>query len=135
MEVMVGDETGLLKLVNLKTKTVVSTWGRQSRAVGVLAAIWCEFQPRASDAPVSAVASANVAGNVEVWDPLTQELLHSCKNVGKDVIFLASRGGYFIIVTRGGLVRVFPHRARNVGAAADDDGNVFTVRPARRVDR
>lgn len=121
MELITADETGLIKLIELKGKSVVSKWGHQKRSVGVNSLAWCDFSLPSStsrNASLTVVASVTASGSVEVWDPLTAALLHTCTNAGKDALLLASIGSTFVSVCRNGDVRVFPHMARDADAEA-----------------
>lgn len=143
MEIVTGDETGLLKLTELKGKSLVSTWGRQKRSCAPLSLSWCEYaappargaraaaSSAAAPAPLTVVASVTAAGNVEIWDPLSSALLHTVRNVGLGAIHLASHAASFVVVCAGGDVRVFPHTAKD----ADAEATCEVRRDARRTTR
>ncbi len=110
---LTGDETGLLKFVNLKRREVVARWGGGSRASEVATTAWLPVT--AADVPSSASQAVSMtrAGVIEVWDPATQAQLHSCKNAGSEPMLLACRRGKFITVNKSGELRQIDQGARD----------------------
>ncbi len=74
MSCITGDETGLLKVVNLKDRTYVS-YGEQSRKNGINAMTWLVDGPSNTTTNVFSVLRAN--GDLEYWhhNTVTQSLL------------------------------------------------------------
>ena len=118
MKVLTGDETGLLKLVNVNKKEVVATWGAQARRNGVVRAAW---MPAGGDDHVvssALVAALTQSGAVNVWDTATGGLKHTCANAGADGVLLATRAGRFVTCAADGTVRVFSQSAKDADAPA-----------------
>lgn len=112
MQFVTGDETGLLKLVDLRRKVVASPCGFQSRKNAAVAMCW--VSPHSS----SAAAVVTADGELNVWDLASQSMLHSVTNVGKDVVFLAVRDRQYVTVSSAGAVCIFPVEARDASVAS-----------------
>jgi WD40 repeat protein/uncharacterized protein YciI len=129
LRVLTGDETGLLKLVELKKKQVASKWGRQSRKNGVARMAWA---PSAEGR--NTVASVSPAGVVELWDPVAGAHLGSVKNAGADCVYLAAHGENLLTCTKTGTVRLFNPGCKDADAHSaqtfEVGGRVSTARLA-----
>ena len=104
MRILSGDETGLLKFVDVRKKRVLSRYGVQSRDAAVAQLCW-------PDAQSSRAASQTKLGVVEVWDTLTQQRLHRCTGTGAGSVLLSQQGAKFLTVNACGDVRVFDQGA------------------------
>lgn len=109
MLAVTGDETGLVKLVNLKRKTVVSRCGVQSRKHGVTQLSWIPGS-------TSHVASLCRSGVIKVWDTLTETQVETCSGAGDDGVLLQALPTSFLTCSRSGTVRVL---SRGISDDAD----------------
>lgn len=100
----------MLKLVDVRKKNVLQRWGTQTRKAGVARMTWLPGPATAAGAAssISNAASITFNGTVEVWDPLTQTMMHSIRNAGADTVVMAPRGGDLVLCTKQGDVRVLP---------------------------
>ena len=110
MKVLTGDETGLLKVVNVQRKVVDTRCGEQTRAHAVAQVAWLPGG--------SSFAALSRAGTVEVWDAVLGKRVHTCRNAGEEAALLARRAGGFATVSAAGIVRLFDDAATD----ADTDG-------------
>lgn len=115
--VLTGDETGLVKLVELRKKQVVAKCGLQSREQHVAHLTWL---PGAGDVVTTASKAVALSkqGVVTVYDTVSEKQLHRCTNAGADAVLLAAAQGKFLTVTRDGTVRSFSQSATDAAIAA-----------------
>ena len=124
MRIITGDETGLLKCVDVRKKRVLARWGKQSREGHV-------SQILLSEAFGGRVVSQTKPGIVEMWDPSTQTRLHRCAGTGSDSVLLAQLGTQYLTVSPAGEVRLFDEAATDatdsikVNTQAKHAGTIF----------
>lgn len=110
MLAVTADETGLVKLVNLKKKAVVTRSGVQSRQHGVAQLAWIPGS-------TTQVAALSRAGVVRVWDTLTETAAQTCVGAGEAGALLHVLPASFVTCSGEGVVRIFPRTASNAAAA------------------
>lgn len=123
MLAVTADETGLVKLVNLKKKSVVSRSGVQSRQHGVAQLGWIPGS-------TTQVAVLSRAGVVRVWDTLTEKAAQTCVGAGESAALLHVLPASYMTCSGSGVVRVFSRAASDAAAATTrevcgDGGEVF----------
>lgn len=116
MKVLTGDETGVIKLVDVNKKTVVNRWGTQKRDCGVARTTWLPAGSDDTELSSARVAALTKKGVVQVWDTTTGSVQHSCANAGSDAAILAAHKGRFITCSQDGFVRIFSQSAKDAEA-------------------
>lgn len=110
MHAVTGDETGLIKLVNIKRKTIVSRCGEQSRKNGVSQLTWLFGSS-------TQLVSLSKSGVVRVWDTLTEASSLTCVGGGEDGVLLASLPSSFLTGSKSGNFKCFPSCAEDANKA------------------
>ena len=128
MSLLTGDELGLLKVVNLKSKTLAITCGSPSRESSIAAVCLVPTEASGTGIATSAsrVAVVSHSGVLTVWDTVTGTKVHRCEAAGTDAVLIAAWKGNFIVVSRGGAVKIFTQGAHN---GEGDDARTFDVGP------
>ena len=124
IRVLTSDECGLVKLVDLTKRHLLSSVGggdEQTRKREVVRTAWLPSSQEEEDdeslpLSTSRVATLTRSGVVEVWDTTggagaLGKRLHRCKGAGEGGFYLASRRGRFVTVASDGNVRIFSHSA------------------------
>lgn len=130
VQIVSGDETGLLKVVELRRKQLLSRCGEQSRSRQISHLAWLPQPGDADDIATSSskCVSLSKAGVVEVWDTTTANRMHKCVNAGANPVLLACRRGGFLTCAQDGVVRLFSQAATD--AAVEHAGSrTFSVGP------
>ena len=115
--ILCGDETGLLKLVDVRRKAVVRRWGTQGRVGHISRAAWLPAGSVDNELSSARVAVLTRGGAVRVWDTASGSLLHTCTGAGAEGALLACQRGRFITCAADGMVRVFSQSAKDADAA------------------
>lgn len=118
MLAVTADETGLVKLVNLKKKTTAARCGVQSRQHGVKHLAWIPGS-------TTQVAALSRSGVIKVWDTLTETSSQTCVGAGEDGALLHVLPAAYLTCTGSGTVRVLPRAA---SGAATHEVSEFVVR-------
>ena len=108
MLAVTADETGLVKLVNLKKKTTAARCGVQSRQHGVKHLAWIPGS-------TTQVAALSRSGVIKVWDTLTETSSQTCMGAGEDGASLHVLPAAYLTCSGSGTVRVLS-RAASGGA-------------------